>query len=103
MTVISVVTLCAHPARTVSDSQVCCLTHSVVTVPFVAKMCEVQPVNCATATGETPPEFAYLDPPQQCDEPMPPYKVTKPVYDGQFNERFPELDAVRLSQLLLHI
>ena len=57
--------------------------------------------ECGPLTDEAPAEFAALNPPQQCDEPMPPYKLIKPVYDGHFTERYRQLDAVRLSSLSL--
>jgi len=60
-------------------------------------MCEVEQSSCSAAPDDAGTEFAYLNPPQQCDEPLPPYKEIKPVYDGQFTERFPQLDAVSLS------
>ena len=60
-------------------------------------MSEVATVDCETATSDkAPPEFAYLNPPQQCDETMPPYREIKPIYDGHFTNRFPQLDAVRI-------
>ena len=59
-------------------------------------MSAVATENCAPLTSEAPPEFADLNPPQQCDERMPPYKEIKPIYDGHFTERFPQLDAVSL-------
>jgi len=62
-------------------------------------MGEVATVSCAPVTSEAPPEFDVLNPPQQCDESMPPYKEIKPIYDGLFTERFPELDAVSLPKI----
>ena len=58
---------------------------------------EVVPVeDCETPadTDKTSPEFDLLNPPQQCDETMPPYREIKPLYDGHFVNRFPQLDAV---------
>jgi len=65
-------------------------------------MTEVAPVvDCDAATTHegqvAPAEFAHLNPPQECDEWMPPYKEIKPIYDGHFVNRFPQLDAVRIS------
>jgi len=68
------------------------------------KMCDVAPVNCncATASEQTSAEFAALDAPQQCDEPMPPYKDIRPIYDGHFTDTFPQLDAVSfLTDLMI--
>jgi len=54
-------------------------------------------VRCPDATDDkTAAEFASLVPPaEQCDEPLPPYKIIKPVYDGQFTDTFPQIDSVR--------
>jgi len=45
---------------------------------------------------ETPSaEFANLTTPtQHCDEPLPPYKIIKPVYDGHFTDTCPQIDTV---------
>ena len=60
----------------------------------VISMCEV--VSCAETDKAA--EFAALSPPdQQCDEPLPPYKIIKPVYDGHFTDTFPRIDAVSRS------
>jgi len=59
-------------------------------------MCEV--VSCdANATADKPPaELTSLIPPdQRCDEPLPPYKITPPVYRGHFIDTCPQIDAVR--------
>jgi len=58
---------------------------------------EVVPLkSCETPTPEkTSAEFDLLNPPQRCDETMPPYREIKPIYDGHFVNRFPQLDAVR--------
>ena len=53
-------------------------------------------LNCQEPLGESAPaSFEALAPPlQQCDEPLPPYRIIAPIYDGHFVDRFPQLDAV---------
>jgi len=55
-------------------------------------------VSCEEPPSE---EFASLTPPgQECDEPLPPYKIIPPVYDGHFTDTCPQIDAVSHSRCL---
>jgi len=105
----------APPLDSAGDSQTtCCVPPTVETdrrlrpkviifIEFLRWYLDICPgvEMCESATEGAPPEFADLNPPQQCDESMPPYKIIKPIYDGHFTERFPQLDAVSSARILV--